>query len=340
MTKYPKVAILSPITHNLPPDGYGPWERVVYNLEEALVELGVDVTVFATKQATISAKLEYSFDEPTGDKSADDKTAVALLHTVNMLKTAKEFDVLHLHHNIPPVLLTELVDTPSVTTLHGCGIETSYDCYYDHVKDHNFISLSNFERNFRPNLNYIDTVFNGVDTTKYAFRAEQGSYLLFSGRVVHDKGIHNAIQLSQLSGMPLKIAGPITDQKFFDHQVKPHLSSQIEYLGNLPQDQLAQVIIHALACVFLIEWDEPFGLSIVDSLVSGVPAIANARGAQPELISSPELGIIVNSVEEAAAQIDAVRTLDRAACKGRAVQTFSRQTMAKKYLENYLKIAK
>jgi glycosyltransferase involved in cell wall biosynthesis len=340
MSKLPKIGILSPITHNLPPGSYGPWEQVVYNLQEELVKLGVDVTVFATKKANIAAKVEYLFEEPTGDKDGDEKTAVALLHTVNFLKQANKFDVLHLHHNIAPVLLTELTTTPSVTTLHGCGVEKNYDLYYDHLKTHNFISISNFERTFRPDLNYIDTVFNGVDTTLYDFRQQPGEYLLFSGRVVHDKGVHNAIALSQKAGLPLKIAGPITDQKYFDEQVKPYIDNkQIEYLGNLDQKTLSQVITHAIAGIFLIEWDEPFGLSIVDSLVSGVPVICNRRGAQPELINSPELGILVNSLDEAVDKISELQKISRADCKNVAQSRFSRATMAKKYLDNYIKLA-
>ncbi len=339
MSKYPKVAILSPITHNLPPEGYGPWERVVYNLEEELVKLGVDVTVFATNQANIAAKKEYLFESPTGDKSGDDKLAVALLHTTHMLKQADKFDVLHLHHNIPPVLLTELTKTPSVTTLHGCGVEKSYDMYYPYIKDHNFISLSDFERSFRPELNYLDTVFNGVDQSLYGFNEQQGTYLLFSGRVVQSKGIMNAIELSHQTGIPLKIAGPNTEPEFFEQTIKPHIDgTKIEYLGNLSQDQLAKVITGALASVFLTEWPEPFGLSIVDSVISGVPAIVNKKGAQPELINTPELGIVVDSIQDAATKIEEIKKINRKECQIAAKKLFSRETMAKKYLENYLKL--
>lgn len=338
MNNYPKVAILSPITHNLPPTGYGPWELVVYNLEEELVKLGVDVTVFSVESAQIAAKKEYIFTEPLGETDPDYNTAALNIHAINFLKKAKNFDVLHMHLNILPVLYSELIDTPSVTTLHGAASEKKNALYYQYLKDKNYISISYAERKYMPSLNYIDNIYHGLDFAKYTFTETKGDYLFFSGRIIKEKGILNAIELSQKTGIPLKIAGLITDQKFFDEQVKPHLNSKIEFLGNLPIEKLSQVIANALATVFLIEWDEPFGLSIIDSLASGVPVIGTPRGSLPELINDPSLGIIVNSTDEAADKINQIKHIDKTECYTIAKERFSREIMAKKYLENYIKL--
>ncbi len=337
--KYPKVALLAPITHNMPPVAYGPWELVVYNLQEELVKLGVDVTVFTTADANISANKRSFLDHPTGEDDKDYTTAALTIHAIKVLKEAKNYDIIHTHLNIHPVLYSELIDTPVVATLHGAAIEKKNALYYQFLKNKNFISISNAERNFMPDLNYIDTVYNGVDFNKYTFTERVGDYLLFNGRICHEKGIENAIELSKKTGIPLKIAGYITDQQFFDTQVKPHIDgTNIEYLGNLPQDQLSQAIANSLATVGLINWDEPFGLFIADSLASGVPVIGNKRGSIPELINDPNLGILVNSLDEAANRIEEIRTINKSECRELARQRFSREIMAKRYLENYIKL--
>src|SRR6266498_2556152 len=246
--KYPKVALLAPITHNMPPVAYGPWELVVYNLQEELVKLGVDVTVFTTADANISANKRSFLDHPTGEDDKDYTTAALTIHAIKVLKEAKNYDIIHTHLNIHPVLYSELIDTPVVATLHGAAIEKKNALYYQFLKNKNFISISNAERNFMPDLNYIDTVYNGVDFNKYTFTERVGDYLLFNGRICHE------------------------------------------------------------------------------------------RGSIPELINDPNLGILVNSLDEAANRIEEIRTINKSECRELARQRFSREIMAKRYLENYIKL--
>lgn len=336
----PRVGILAPISHNIPPNGYGSWELVVYNLVEGLVGLGVDVTLYATEAARVSSVVHASFSQPFS--SAEDeqtRRTRELIHIVQGLKDLQSCDIIHNHLNIHPVLFAELIDTPVVTTLHGAACETHNHPYYEQVKDRPFISLSQAERAFFPGLNYVDTVPNGVDFSAYTPRTEVGSYLVFSGRVIEEKGVLSAIELAEKTNVPLRIAGPITDQTFFDAQVRPHIDNRhIHYEGELDHMQLNTLLRGALAVVFMPEWNEPFGLSAVDAFATGVPVIGNYDGAVPELVFHKDLGILAHTVKEAADRIDEIRKLDPSACRERARTKFSREAMAQRYLENYCKI--
>ena len=217
MNKNLKVALLAPITHNIPPVGYGPWELVVSNLAEGLVKVHVDVTLFATKQAQTSAKLEYCIEEPLIDIDKRQHKTLTQKHISYALSKSKRFDIIHNHFNIHPVLLAHTISTPMITTLHGSASEKINTPFYDQCNNENFISISYSERNFMPHLNYIGNVYNGVDFTKYKVRKSgMGNYFVFSGRIVKEKGILSAIELSHKTKIPLKIAGIITNQEFFD----------------------------------------------------------------------------------------------------------------------------
>jgi glycosyltransferase involved in cell wall biosynthesis len=331
-----KVALLAPITHTIPPVGYGPWELIVYNLAESLIKLNVDVTLFATKKTETSAKLEYIVKKPLSEVNQKLHEELTKKHIKYALEKSKNFDIIHNHLNIHPVLLAHTTSTPMVTTLHGSASEHDNAIYYEQCKNENFISISHAERGFMTGLNYIGNVYNGVDFTKYTVKKNPGRYIVFSGRIVKEKGILSAIQFSKQTKIPLKIAGIITDQQFFDREVKPYIdNSLITFLGNLQCSELISLLQDALATVCFVEWDEPFGLSALDSLACGVPVIATRRGAFPELIYNKDMGIIVKNVDEAIERLDEVKKIDSSICSDLARKKFSSEIMAKGYLENY-----
>lgn len=248
-------------------------------------------------------------------------------------------DIIHNNLNIHPVLYADLIDKPMITTLHGAACETINHKYYEYLKKRNFISISNAERNFYPALNYLDTVYNGVDFSHYPLKSGKNAYLVFSGRVVKEKGILSAIGLAHKTKIPLKIAGIITDRQFYNKFVLPHVDNkQIQFVGNLPFAQLTELLRNALGLVALVEWNEPFGLAVLDALATGVPVIGSAIGALPELLYDPQMGIIVKNLEEAVARIDEMKTINPIVCREYARAKFSREVMAKQYLENYLKL--
>jgi len=338
MNKLPKVLILAPIQHDFPPHGYGPWELISYNLCEGLVDLGVDVTVFATKSAKTRAKILAYWDKPVDEKSLD-KDSKTLIHISEAIKVAKDFDIVHNHLNMHPVLLAKLLRIVMVTTLHGAGCETKNRPYHEYLKKENYVSISLAERKFTPYLSYVDNVYNGVDFNKYEISEGKGEYLLFSGRITKEKGIEEAIELCRRTSFPLKIAGLITDKEYYRKTVEPHLSpGKIEYLGNLAYPEYAPVLKNAAATLFLISWDEPFGLSIVDSLASGVPAIGYPRGALPELIFNKSMGAIVKTMDEAVSAVENLGRYNPKVIRNLAASKFSLDKMAKDYLEVYKKI--
>ncbi len=333
-----KVLILAPIAHDFPPKGYGPWELVSYNLAEALVEIGVDVSVFATKSANTKASVFSYWDKPLEFLEGVDSRVYESIHIVEALKKAKDFDIVHNHLNIHPVLYNDLVKVPMVTTLHGAACETVNKPLHQYLKMANFVSISNSERQYAPYLNYVDTVYNGVDFSKYKLSDGKGEYLLFSGRIVKEKGIEDAIELSQKTGIPLKIAGIKQDVEYFDKVIKPQLSNSIEYVGNLAYAEYAALLKKAKALMFLIHWAEPFGLSALDALASGVPVVGYNKGSVPEVIYEAGMGLVVSSVDEAVSRIPEIEKYNPTTIRNLAYAKFSREEMAKGYLSVYQKI--
>jgi len=334
-----KVALLAPITHPMPPVGYGPWELVVYNLAESLIKMGVDVTVFATKDTKTSAKLDYIIEEPLIETDQKLHAELTHKHITYTLSKSGMFDIIHNHLNIHPVLLAKTISVPMVTTLHGSASEKLNSPLYVKCRNENFISISYAERLFMPQIHYVGNVYNGVDFTKYKTKKNTGTHVVFSGRIVKEKGILSALEFSKRTKIPLKIAGIITDQQFFDTQVKPYIDgSLVSFLGDLPYPKIVSLLQDAIATLCLVEWDEPFGLSALDSLACGVPVIATKRGAFPELIYEKNMGILVENVTEAINRLDEIRKVNSVTCSHLAQVKFSRETMTKGYLKEYNRI--
>lgn len=340
MKKYPRVGILCPIVFNIPPDKYGPWELVCYNLSEALVKLSVDVTIFATKKARTSAKLEYLFEKPLSNFDQVNEANFANIHAIDALKKAKNLDIIHNHLNITPVLYAKLIDIPIITTLHGAASEKQNADYFNYLKNSRFVSLSMAERKLYPDLNYIDTVYNGVDFDRYSLKNNKNEYLVFSGRIVKEKGILSAIEIAKKTKIPLKIAGIITDKEFYNEHVNPHIDGKlIQYVGNLNSVELSSLLADALALILMAEYNDACPLSVLDALASGLPVIGSIMGSLPELIYNSHLGIIVNNVDEAVERIDEIYSINPITCRKNARSKFSREVMAQRYLDNYIKFA-
>ncbi len=340
MNKYPKVGILCPIAHDFPPQSYGPWELVTYNLSEVLVRMGVDVTIYAAKTARTSAKLEYIIEESLEHQNISDQSALTSIHIMHALKKSRNVDIIHNNLNIHPVLYAELIKTPIITTLHGAASEENNHEYYQLLKDKNYLSLSYAERKFYPTLNYVDNVYNGVDFDRYTEKNNKNLYLVFSGRIVKEKGILSAIKIAKKTKIPLKIAGIITDKKFYEDYVQPDVDGiLIQYVGALDYFHLSSLLTDALALVLMAEWNDPCPLSLIDAIASGVPVIGSVMGSLPELIYDKNLGIIVRDVDEACERIGELYLIPSSKCRQLARDRFSREKMAARYLDNYIRFA-
>ncbi|TVR72744.1 MAG: glycosyltransferase family 4 protein [Marinilabiliales bacterium] len=332
-----RVAILSPVAWRTPPRHYGPWEQVAWNIASGVAALGVDVTLYATGDSGNPGKLEYIIDKGYEEDRSIDAKVAECMHISHLMERAGEYDLIHNNFDFLPLAWSRLVATPMVTTIHGFSsprIIPVYRRYNDRV---HYVSISNSDRSSE--LEYIATVYNGIDPSQFTFREEHGNYLLFFGRIHHDKGAYEAIQIARLAGMKLLIAGIVQDEDYYREKVEPFIDGkQVVYLGSADPQKRDELLGGALALLHPINFEEPFGLSVAESMFCGTPVIAFNRGSMPELISHGETGFLAGSVEEAAGLVGRTGELSRQICRERAMANFSLERMAAGYLEVYRKI--
>jgi glycosyltransferase involved in cell wall biosynthesis len=331
-----KIAILSPITWRTPPRQYGPWEQVASVLTEALVKNGVEVTLFATGDSITAARLEWVCEHPTGETGADQKVAECL-HISHLMELASSFDIIHNHFDFLPLTYSKMVSCSFITTIHGFSSEQIVAVYKKYNRNTDYVSISNSDRH--PALEYLDTVYNGVDETQFNPGEGKGGYLLYFGRIHPHKGAAEAIDIATRSGHKLVLCGLIQDQQYFDEQVKPYLNDDtIIYKGNVGPAERNTLLGDAIALLHPISFEEPFGLSVAEAMLCGTPVIAFNRGSMKELIIDKQTGFLVSDTNEAIAALDKVEHISRADCRKHAMEKFSSQPMALHYIKLYEQI--
>lgn len=327
-----RIAVLSPVAWRTPPRQYGAWETVASNITEGLVARGWDVTLFATRDSITGAHLhavvERGYEE---DRSIDAKVA-EYLHISEVFEHACEFDLIHSHYDFMALSYGRLVETPVLTTIHGFSSPAIMPVY-EKYRDGYFVSISDSDR--APGLNYLATVYNGIDISLYPLQPIRGTDLIFLGRIHPDKGVHLAIEVAQQSRLPLLIAGIIQDQKYFREQVEPHLNQTIQYIGPVDVPGKNSLFSRALALLHMNTIPERFGLVLAEANAAGVPVIAMDLGSCREVIEDGRTGILVNSVEQAADAVQRIGTIDPATCRTRVEQCFSVDTMVGAYERVY-----
>lgn len=332
-----KVAVLSPISWRTPPRHYGPWESVVSLLTEELVRMGLDVTLFATGDSQTGGKLVAVCPRPYSEDPAVNPKVAECLHIAEVFERSADFDLIHNHFDFLPLTYSGLVATPVLTTIHGFSSPSIVPVYEKYNGRSHYVAISEADKS--PELDYIATVHHGIDITQFPFTEADGDYLLFFGRIHPDKGVHEAIQVAQRVGIKLLIAGIIQDHDYFHTRVEPYLDGETaEYVGAVGPAERAAVLGRARALLHLISFDEPFGLSMVESLACGTPVIAFGRGSIPEIVKHGETGYIVANIEQAIEAVAEIRLLDRAACRADAEQRFSHTRMASDYFRVYREI--
>jgi glycosyltransferase involved in cell wall biosynthesis len=332
-----KVAILAPISWRVPPRHYGPWERVVSLLTEGLVERGLDVTLFATADSITKAKLVGICPRPYSEDPSLDVKVWECLHISEVFERAEEFDLIHNHFDFLPLSYSKLIKTPVVTTIHGFSsvrIAPVYKKYNGHV---HYVSISNADRN--PDLNYVATVYHGIPLEEFTFREQKDDYLLFFGRIHHEKGTFEAIQIAKRAGCRLIIAGIIQDQKYFNEKVAPYIDGdRIKYIGSVGPDERDEVLGKARALLHIINFNEPFGLSLIEAMACGTPVIARPRGSIPEIIKNGETGFIIESIDEAVQALEKIDTLDKRKLRQHVQENFSVEKMVDGYINVYKEV--
>src|ERR1700722_9185721 len=331
-----RVAILSPIAWRTPPRRYGAWETVASNITEGLVARGWDVTLFATRDSITNAHLHAVIDKGYEEDSSADPKVAEYLHISEAFEHASEFDLIHNHYDFMALTYSRLVKTPVLTTIHGFSSPKIMPVYRKY-RDGYFVSISDSDR--APDLNYLATVYNGIDLALYPFQESPGEELIFLGRIHPDKGVHLAIAVARLSGVPLLIAGIIQDQEYFRKQVEPYLDdSEIRYIGAVDVAGKNELFSRARALLHLNTIPERFGLVLAEANAAGVPVIAMDLGSCREVISDGQTGFLVASVDEAGGALERVNEIDPGAGRRRVQRCFSIETMVEAYEQVYATI--
>ncbi len=332
-----KIAMLAPISWRTPPRAYGPWELVTSLLTEALVARGVDVTLFATQDSatagTLAGPVPAAYSE---DPSIDAKVWEAL-HVAHVFERAAEFDIIHNQADFVPLAFSRLVDTPVVTTIHGFSSDRILPIFREYADRVHYVAISAADRH--PALTYAATIHHGIPVDDFAFDPVGSADLLFFGRIHPDKGAAQAIAAAHGAGRRLVMAGIVQDEGYFTREVKPHLGAgNVDYIGPVGGVTRVETLGRAAALLHLIDFEEPFGLSVVEAMACGTPVIATRRGSMPELIEDGVNGFLVDSVDEAVAAVARIGGIDRAACRRRVIERFSIDRMADAYLALYRRI--
>ncbi|MDW7738829.1 MAG: glycosyltransferase family 4 protein [Bacillota bacterium] len=338
-----KIAMLAPISWRTPPRHYGPWEWVVSMLTEGLVRRGIDVTLYATADSLTRAKLEAVAPRPWSEDPELEPKVWECLHISEVFENAGRYDLIHNNFDFLPLSYSGLVSTPVLTTIHGFSSPRILPVFRKYNGKAHYVAISEADRH--PDLDYAATVYHGIPVADYPFsesfstaQSPEG-YLLFFGRIHHDKGVYESIRLAKQAGLPLVIAGIIQDQNYFDRYVAPYLDDEtVRYIGPVGPGSKGKLLGEARALLHLINFDEPFGISVVESMACGTPVIAFNRGSMSELIVDGETGFLVGDLDEANGTLYKLDNIDRRKCRQRVVENFTIDIMVDRYIEVYRKI--
>jgi glycosyltransferase involved in cell wall biosynthesis len=329
-----RIAMLAPISWRTPPRHYGPWELVTSLLTEALVARGVDVTLFATKDSRTAGKLAGVCPKPYSEDPAIDAKAWEMLHVAHVFERAGEFDLIHNQADFVPLAFSRLVETPVVTTIHGFSSPRILPIFKAYEGRVHYVAISDADRH--ADLRYAATIHHGIRLEDFVFDPRGSEDLLFFGRIHPDKGAGEAIAAARQAGRRLVMAGIVQDPHYHDEHVTPALDDRsVVYRGPVGGADRKNILGSARALLHLVNFDEPFGLSVVEALASGTPVIATNRGSMPELIDHGVTGFLVDSVDEAVDAIGRIGEIDRAACRAAVSARFTVDRMADRYQALY-----
>ena len=328
------IAMLSPIAWRTPPRHYGPWESVASLLTEGLVARGHDVTLFATADSQTSGTLHAVCPRGYEEDRALIPKVWECLHISELFEHADAYDVIHNHFDFLPLTYTGLTTTPVVTTIHGFsspGILPVYKKYNGKVF---YVSISDADRS--PDLDYIKTIHHGIDIQQFDFQPTPDDYLLFFGRIHQDKGTREALDIARACRKKLILAGIIQDQAYYDQSVAPHIDNdKVVYIGSAGPAERNRLLGNARALLHPIQFNEPFGLSVIESMACGTPVIAFSKGSMPELIENGKSGFLANNVDEAIEAVARIEDIDRADCRRRVERRFTIDRMIDEYVQVY-----
>ena len=336
-----KIAQIAPLYEAVPPTLYGGTELVIAHLCDALVELGHDVTLFASAESSTEATLvpmrDQSLRLDAVPLKSDVAAHLAMLYEVREL--CQRFDILHFHLDMLHFPMFEHVAHRSVTTLHSRTDLRDLPAAYARWPHYGLVSISENQRSPLPDANWLATVPHGISPERYWFREDSDrGYLAFLGRIAPEKGPDLAIRIARAARIPLRIAAKVdnADRVYFETVIRPLLDDPlIEFVGEIDAEHKTEFLANALALLFPISWPEPFGLVMIEAMACGTPVIAWGRGSVPEVIEPGRTGFIVHSEREAVEAVGRVARLDRRVVRTAFESRFTSRHMAENYLDVY-----
>jgi glycosyltransferase involved in cell wall biosynthesis len=334
-----RIAQIAPLAESVPPKLYGGTERVVAWLIDELVELGHDVTLFASGDSQTRAKLEPVWPHAFRlGRQRTDPVAVQAVLLETMARRASEFDIIHCHIDWLALPLLIRSGVPFLTTMHGRLDTSGLPDVVRHFSQAPFVSISNNQRLPLPGANWLGTVYHGLPSGSLRPRFEPGSYLAFLGRLSKEKGPEIAMRIARAAGMPLRIAAkvPKGERGYFKDQLEPMIDGQeVQLTGEVNDQTKEKFLAEAAALLFPIDWPEPFGLVMIEAMACGTPVIAYRRGSVPEVIDEGVTGFIVNSEEEAVRAVGRLGEIDRGQVRACFERRFPARRMAAEYVALY-----
>ena len=329
--------MIAPIAWRTPPRHYGPWELVTSLLTEALVRRGVDVTLFATLDSETTARLAGVVPAPYDEGDTIDAKVWEYRHLADVFERAGEFDLIHNQADFPAHAFSGLVRTPMVTTIHGFSSERIMPMYRPYQDRVQFVAISAADRH--PDLRYAATIHHGIDVGAFPFDPVGSEDLLFFGRIHPDKGPREAIEVARRAARSIALYGIVQDEGYFSREVAPLLDGRTaRFEGPVGGDARLAALGRARALLHLVNFDEPFGLSVVEAMACGTPVIASRRGSMPEIIEDGVNGFLVDTADEALAAVERVGELDRREVRRSVERRFHVDRMADDYIALYRSI--
>ena len=339
-----KIAQIAPLEEAVPPKLYGGTERVIAYLTDALVDLGHEVTLFASGDSETKATLTASWPQALRlDPRVRDPYVALHLQLEAMAARAEEFDLIHSHIDYFGFSLLRRMKVPSVTTLHGRLDLPELGPLYDLYDDVNVVSISDAQRRPLSKVPFAATVLHGLPEELLKQGSGAGGYLAFLGRMSPEKGPEAAIRISKASGYPLKMAAKIGngDNDYYRTVVAPLIQDSLtDFVGEIRESEKQQFLGEASALLFPIDWPEPFGLVMIEAMACGTPVIAYDDGAVREIIEDGLTGFIVRNENEAAQALRRVGSLNRDLIRAEFLRRFTSRHMAQNYIEVYRKLCK
>ena len=334
-----RIAQVAPLYERVPPRYYGGTERIVSYLTEELIKQGHQLTLFASGDSHTRGDLIAPCVRSLRlDSRCEDRLAYHLLQLEQVFQNAAAFDIIHFHIDYLHYPLSRRIAVPHLTTLHGRLDLPDLIPLYREFSDVPVTSISNSQRDPLPWINWQGTVYHGIPTDLYKFKKSPGNYLVFLGRISPEKRVDRAIEIAKLARMKLKIAAKVdmNDRQYMDAAIRPLLDHPlVEFIGEIGDQEKAELLGNAYALLFPIDWVEPFGLVMIEAMACGTPVVALRRGSVPEIIDDGVTGFVVNDIEGSLQALEQVNDLDRELCRKVFEERFSAARMVKDYVKIY-----